>query len=95
MVRHQALRVLCVSLFVVGLGTGCGGSGCAFLKPLPKDPKPLGFPTDQLIEGGIQARVTKPGIDKLAQSVPRLANLANLALANLAIDQALPRSLPH
>jgi MYXO-CTERM domain-containing protein len=56
---------------ILGFGTGCGG-GCAFLKPLPNGPAPLNFPTDQIIEGGIQARVTKPGMDKLAQAFPRL-----------------------
>src|SRR5258707_1080235 len=69
MVRQHALRVFAAGLLIVGLGTGCGGAGCSFLKPLPADPKPLGFPTDQVIEGGIQARITKPGVDKLADAL--------------------------
>jgi MYXO-CTERM domain-containing protein len=72
MVRQHALSLLLAALVVVGLGTGCGGAGCSFLKPLPAEPKPLGIPGDQVIEGGIQARITKPGVDKLAQSVPRI-----------------------
>jgi hypothetical protein len=78
MVRSYAFRALASGLFIVALGVGCGGSGlgCNFLKPLPKDPKPLGFPTDQVIEGGIQARITKPGMDKLNASIPRLIKSA-------------------
>ncbi len=72
MVRPYALRILASISLMVGLGFGCGGGGCGFLKPLPTDPQPLGFPTDQLIEGGIQARITKPGMDKLTASIPRL-----------------------
>ena len=45
--------------FLVALGMGCGSSGgCSGITPLPTDPAPLGFPRDQLIEGGIQARIT-------------------------------------
>jgi MYXO-CTERM domain-containing protein len=72
MVRQHTLSLLFAALVVVGLGTGCGGAGCSFLKPLPAEPKPLGIPSDQVIEGGIQARITKPGVDKLATSIPRL-----------------------
>ncbi len=65
----------------LGLMVGCGsslGGGCG-MKPLPTDPQPLGFPRDQLIEGGIQARITKPGMDKLIATIPQLigGNLAN------------------
>jgi hypothetical protein len=53
-----------------GLGCGStGGGGCAGLKPLPSQPRPHGFPADQIIEGGIQARITKPGVDKLTSVI--------------------------
>jgi MYXO-CTERM domain-containing protein len=76
MVRSYTFRLIGSAFLIVALGTGCGGSGCSFLKPLPTDPKPLGFPTDQVIEGGVQARITKPGMDKLTASIPRLIKSA-------------------
>ena len=77
-----AARVLVATTLVLAFGVGCGsagGGGCGGLKPLPKDPQPLGFPTDQIIEGGLQARVTKPGMDKLIATVTSLISnqLAN------------------
>ncbi|HEY1585686.1 MAG TPA: hypothetical protein VGH63_08355, partial [Polyangia bacterium] len=39
------------------------------MKPLPTTPGPLGLPSDQVIEGGLQARITKPGMDKLIGAV--------------------------
>src|SRR6185503_19812160 len=76
MSRLIAPRILVASALLLVLGIGCGssggGGGCARLQPLPKDPAPLGFPTDQLIEGGMQARITKPGMDKLVATIPAL-----------------------
>lgn len=75
MSRTLASRTIAATTLVLTLGIGCGssgGGGCAGLKPLPADPKPLGFPTDQLIEGGLQARITKPGMDKLTATIPSL-----------------------
>ncbi len=54
----------------VAAGWGCSGGGCSSLSPLPKDPAPTGLPRDQQIEGGIQARITKPGMDKLSSWLP-------------------------
>ena len=61
-------------LFGVGCGSTGGGGGCGGLKPLPSangqpSPAPLGLPSDQVIEGGMQARITKPGMDKLIGAV--------------------------
>ena len=56
-------------LFGVGCGSTGGGGGCSGLKPLPSAPAPLGLPSDQVIEGGLQARITKPGMDKLIGAV--------------------------
>ena len=60
------------------LRSTCGA--CGGLKPLPSlngqpNPAPLGLPTDQVIEGGIQARITKPGMDKLLGREKTLARL--------------------
>src|SRR6185312_1146793 len=49
-------------LFGVGCGSAGGGGACGGLKPLPAAPTPLGIPSDQVIEGGLQARITKNGI---------------------------------
>jgi hypothetical protein len=75
MSRPLASRILVATSMVLSLGIGCGstgGGGCGGLKPLPQDPAPLGFPSDQVIEGGMQARVTKPGMDKLMATIPSL-----------------------
>lgn len=61
-------------LFGVGCGSTGGGGGCAGLKPLPAAPTPLGLPSDQVIEGGLQARITKPGMDKLIGAVINLVS---------------------
>lgn len=61
----------------IALGFGCGGGGgCGGLAALPKDPAPWGLPGDQTIEGGMQARVTKPGFDKISALIPALAKSA-------------------
>lgn len=66
-----ASRVIVATSLTLTLGVGCGssGGGCGGLVPLPADPKPHGFPPDQLIEGGLQARITKPGVDKLLKTI--------------------------
>ena len=66
--------LLGISTFVA-LGIGCGGNGlgCGGSSGLPKDPGPWGFPMDQAIEGGLQARITKPGFDKISALIPSLA----------------------
>ena len=53
----------------------------AALLPLPSangqpSPAPLGLPTDQVIEGGLQARVTKPGMDKLLGAIINTSSVA-------------------
>ena len=71
----QDLRpVVASSLFVLSFGIGCGGSGggCGSLQALPKDPAPFGLPASQVIEGGLQARITRSGMDKLTSALPGL-----------------------
>ncbi len=75
MFRPLASRFL-VAMLAFGVGCGSSGSGCSALKPLPMDPKPLGFPSNQLVEGGVQARITKNGMMKLSNAVPTLVNSA-------------------
>ncbi|HXU69690.1 MAG TPA: hypothetical protein VN947_10190 [Polyangia bacterium] len=60
-------------LFGVGCGSTGGAGGCG-MKPLPAAPTPLGLPSDQVIEGGLQARITKPGMDKLIGAVINLVS---------------------
>src|SRR4051812_34781657 len=82
MLKKVARRAVVAGLVFIGLSVGCGssGAGCAGcgLKPLPKDangvpsPAPFGIPSDQLVEGGIQARITNPGFDKLLSIIPSL-----------------------
>ena len=53
--------------FLVGIGSGCGSTnGCASLKPLPTGLTPFGVPNSQVIEGGMQARLTEPGMKKFS-----------------------------
>src|SRR3954466_3225592 len=85
--RAFAARATVTSSFLLLFGVGCGssgGGGCAALRPLPSangqpSPGPLGLPTDQVIEGGLQARITKPGMDKLLGAIINLVggNLKN------------------
>jgi hypothetical protein len=63
-----------IVLFGVGCGSAGGGGACGGLKPLPSAPTPLGLPSDQVIEGGLQARITKPGMDKLIGAVVNLVS---------------------
>ncbi|HEX9104751.1 MAG TPA: hypothetical protein VF997_21215, partial [Polyangia bacterium] len=82
-----AARATVTSSILLLFGVGCGssgGGGCGALRPLPSangqpSPTPLGLPTDQVIEGGLQARVTKPGMDKLLGAIVNLVggNLKN------------------
>ncbi len=60
----------------VALGGGCAGGGCSGFSPLPTGPAPFNLPSSQLIEGGIQARLTKPGLDKLMKPVVDLVKTA-------------------
>lgn len=74
MAARAAVASAVLLIFGVGCGSAGGGGACGGLKPLPTAngqpaPAPLGLPTDQVIEGGIQARITKPGMDKLLAAV--------------------------
>ncbi len=90
--RAFAARATVTSSILILFGVGCGssgGGGCATLKPLPSangqpSPAPLGLPTDQVIEGGLQARITKPGMDKL------LGAIINLVGGNLKSGICVP-----
>jgi hypothetical protein len=59
-------------LFVVGTGCGSSFGGCGTLKPLPGTPGPYGVPVSQVIEGGVQARITAPGMKKLSAVIENL-----------------------
>src|SRR5207249_2135221 len=81
MLRSVAVHGLVAGCVLLSFGVGCGsatGGGCGGMRPLPTDsagkpsPAPYGLPSDQLIEGGIQARITKPGFDKLLGVIPTL-----------------------
>src|SRR5579871_2727171 len=75
--RRSSFYALAGFSIAVALGAcSGGGGGCGGLAALPADPQPTGFPRDQQIEGGIQARVTKPGFDKLSSLIPVLAKQA-------------------
>src|SRR5690242_17373116 len=79
MYKPLASRIIVATSLVFALGVGCGsatGGACGGLQPLPKDPQPFGFPTDQLIEGGLQARITKGGMMKLSAAIPQLITSA-------------------
>ncbi len=55
---------------LVMVSTGCGGSGgCSQLGPLAKP-----YPKDQLVEGGVQMRITPNGFNKLKQVLRDLIN---------------------
>ncbi len=64
---------------LLGTGSGCSG-GCACVAPLPK---PL--PSDQIIEGGAQVRVTPAGFDTLTSIIPGFLN--NAIAAGICIPQ--------
>jgi hypothetical protein len=80
MYKQLAAHLLVATTVVLALGAGCGstGAGCSTFVSLPKDssgnpsPAPLGIPQNQVIEGGVQARITKPGMDKLLATIPSL-----------------------
>src|SRR5438034_8887296 len=89
-----ARSVLVGFTVLVACGFGCGGgglSGCGGSTALPKEPGPWGFPMDQAIEGGLQARITKPGFNKITSLIVPLAKdsllkpqcLASQTLVNL------------
>jgi hypothetical protein len=81
MVKSVAAQSLVAGIILVSFGVGCGSStgagGCGGFTPLPTingspAPAPLGLPTSQVIEGGLQARITKPGMDKLLSTITNL-----------------------
>ena len=82
MYKQLAAHTLVATTVVLSLGVGCGSAGgggaCSSLQPLPADtagnpsPGPIGLPMSQVIEGGLQARITKPGMDKLLATIPSL-----------------------
>ena len=59
-------------LFAVGTGCGSSFGGCGTLKPLPAGLTPFGVPNSQVIEGGVQARLTAPGLKKFSVVVENL-----------------------
>lgn len=66
--RNNSAFLLVVGL-AVSLSVGCAGQGCGFT-PLPSQPAPTGFPFDQQIEGGLQARLTSTGFAKVSSILP-------------------------
>src|ERR1700761_9052838 len=83
MVKSVAAQTLVAGLVLVLFGVGCGSSsgtgGCGGFTPLPTvngtpAPAPLGLPSSQVIEGGLQARITKPGMDKLLSTITNLVS---------------------
>ncbi len=71
-------RFWAVAAIAVGVATfgGCAGGGCSGFAPLPTGPAPFNLPTNQLVEGGIQARLTKPALDKLSKPIVDLVKSA-------------------
>ncbi len=90
MFRFSPPRLSAVGLFAIVISVGCGGQGlgCAGLKPLPKEPTPYGLPRAQLIEGGAQLRLTKPGLDKITAAIPGLLGTALMDSGTCAIQRA-------
>lgn len=91
MFRLTAPRLHAVGLFAIAISVGCGGGtglGCAGMKPLPKEPAPYGVPRDQMIEGGAQMRLTKPGLDKITAAIPGLIATALMDNGTCAIQRA-------
>lgn len=89
MFRVPAPRLSAVGLFALVASVGCGGQGlgCAGLKPLPKEPAPYGLPRNQLVEGGAQLRLTKPGLDKITAAIPGLLRSALMDNGTCAIQR--------
>ncbi len=57
---------LLASLAVIASACATQGRGCgAGLAALPVEPAPLGIPASQVIEGGMQVRLTKAALDKM------------------------------
>ena len=65
--------IVAIALLVV-IGSGCGGGfgGCGTLKPLPVGLTPFGVPNSQVIEGGVQARMTQDGLKKFSVVIENL-----------------------
>ena len=59
-------------LFAVGTGCGSSFGGCGTLKPLPAGLTPFGVPNSQVIEGGVHARLTAPGLKKFSVVIENL-----------------------
>src|ERR1700753_2100253 len=77
MVKSVAAQTLVAGVVLGSFVGGCGGGGGGGVAPLPTingapAPAPLGIPTSQVIEGGLQARITKPGMDKLLSTITNL-----------------------
>ncbi len=71
-VRATHRCIAAIALFI-GIGSGCGSSGgCGALKPLPPGLTPFGVPSSQVIEGGMQARLTKAGLKKFSKVIEDL-----------------------
>ncbi len=70
---RSAFSHLGIALLVV-IGTGCGSGfgGCGTLKPLPTGLTPFGVPNEQVIEGGVQARMTESGLKKFSSVIENL-----------------------
>lgn len=66
------LQVPALALLGILLGCGSSGAGCGMLAPLPALPAPTGFPAEQQIEGGVQVRITRLGVEKLVSIVQPL-----------------------
>ena len=77
--RRAPLRIAALAALSVSCG---GGNGCAGTGALPADPAPWGFPMDEAIEGGMQARITPPGFARLSALIPALAQAVLPSMAS-------------
>src|SRR5689334_12804219 len=70
--KFSRVRALVVATWLVSsfFGSGCSG-GCSCITPLPNP-----IPSDQIIEGGAQVRVTPGGFQKITSIVPGVINQA-------------------
>ena len=88
-----ASRSIVAIALVFAVGSGCGGglgAGCGTVKPLPAGLAPFGVPSSQVIEGGVQARLTAPGMKKFSAIVEQLiTSLLNTQLGCFFKQNAL------